>query len=190
MSVPIAGGLHSPRHDVGSSYFDSFGAGHQHNYNQSGTNNQQFNAQTINYTERQPQEPAPPSKRTVPFLRDPNFVERPELAELWDKFAKPDHQRVALTGLGGVGKSQLAIEHCYRTRDASPDTWVLWIHASTAARFDQELRKLADEVEIPGRNEERADISGLVYQWLSDARRSWLIILDNADDAEYLFARP
>lgn len=39
---------------------------------------------------------------TVPFLRDPNFVERSEFHQLEEKL-RAGRSRVALTGLGGVG---------------------------------------------------------------------------------------
>lgn len=46
---------------------------------------------------------------TIPFAPDPDFVDRPELlAWIRDKCAGPG-ARAALVGLGGVGKSQLAI---------------------------------------------------------------------------------
>ena len=69
-------------------------------------------------------------------------------------------------------KSQFAIEYCYRVRENSTNTWVLWIHASNAARFDQDVRKLADDAKIPGRKEKDADIFQLVYSWLLASQRS------------------
>ncbi|KAF2195357.1 hypothetical protein K469DRAFT_544039, partial [Zopfia rhizophila CBS 207.26] len=64
---------------------------------------------------------------TVPFARDPDFVDRPEiLAWVRDKCAGPG-ARAALVGLGGVGKSQLAIQYAHRVRDATPRTFVFWV---------------------------------------------------------------
>jgi KaiC/GvpD/RAD55 family RecA-like ATPase len=40
---------------------------------------------------------------------------------------------VAIRGLGGVGKSQLAIEYAYRVCEKEPNTWVFWIHAENRA---------------------------------------------------------
>lgn len=65
--------------------------------------------------------------------------------------------------------------------------WILWLHASSAARFDQDIQTFADDVKIPGREEKDANIYQLVRAWLLDNRRTWLIVLDNADDAEFLF---
>ena len=44
----------------------------------------------------------PPPSSTVPFHRDPHFVDRPELEELEEKISVWN-KRVALVGLGGVG---------------------------------------------------------------------------------------
>lgn len=43
-----------------------------------------------------------PAINTVPFLRDPDFVTRPELEAVEQKLTDPG-ARVALVGLGGVG---------------------------------------------------------------------------------------
>lgn len=85
-----------------------------------------------------------------------------------------------------MGKSQLAIEHGYRARARSPDTWVFWVHASNAARFEQGYRDIADAVKIAGREDPKADIFKLVHDWLRVNGEKWLIILDNVDDANFL----
>ena len=74
--------------------------------------------------------------------------------------------RAALVGLDGVGKSQLAIEYTHRTRERSPNTWVFWVHASNAARFEQGYRDIADVIKIAGREDPRANIFKLVHDWL------------------------
>ncbi|KAF2241403.1 hypothetical protein BU26DRAFT_440941 [Trematosphaeria pertusa] len=91
----------------------------------------------------------------------------------------------ALAGLGGVGKSQLAIEHAYRTRERSPETWVFRVHASNAARFEQSYRDIADCVSISGRLNPRANIFKLVHDWLHGSKEQWLLMLDNVDDARF-----
>lgn len=97
--------------------------------------------------------------------------------------------RTALVGLGGVGKSQLAIEYAYRTRDYSPETWVFWIHVSNTARFEQSFRDIVNYVKISGRQDPQADIFQLVHDWLWDEKNGkWALILDNVDDAGFLDA--
>ncbi|OBT82207.1 hypothetical protein VE02_08678 [Pseudogymnoascus sp. 03VT05] len=123
----------------------------------------------------------------VPFQRDGAFFGREDvLVKISEKFkesASQNHSRVALVGLGGVGKSQIAIEYAYRVRESAPQTWVFWVHASNAGRFKQAYTNIAAKIELPGRDDPNADILRLVYNWLSDERNGrWLIILDNADD--------
>lgn len=80
-------------------------------------------------------------------------------------------------------KSQIAIEYAYRVRESAPQIWVFWVHAGTAARFEQAYRDIAVMAEIPGRDDPKADILRLVRNWLCDGRNGrWLMVLDNADD--------
>jgi len=68
-------------------------------------------------------------------------------------------------------------------RETAPRTWVFWVHASNAARFKQAYQDIAAKVELPGRDDPKADILRLVYNWLCDETHGrWLMILDNADD--------
>ncbi|KAF1828100.1 hypothetical protein BDW02DRAFT_652252, partial [Decorospora gaudefroyi] len=133
-------------------------------------------------------ETPPPPSIVIPFARDANFVERgTTLDQLQQRCAAPD-ARAALVGLGGVGKSQLAIEHAYRTREQWSETWVFWVHASNAARFEQSFRDMADRVKIAGRRDPQANIFKLVHDWLCDCKQRWLLVLDNMDDACFLLS--
>ncbi|KAI7287853.1 hypothetical protein KC343_g110 [Hortaea werneckii] len=171
----------------------NFGEGRQENFPQiGGSHNVQYNADIINYHGERVQEPtrtSPPPSSTVPFHRDPNFVDRPELETLEEKLSVWN-KKVALVGIGGVGKSQLAIESCYRVRERSPEVWTFWVHASSAARFDADIRKLACDAGIPGWNDPKSDAFALVYGWLRDERNGkWILVLDNVDDASFLFEK-
>ena len=128
----------------------------------------------------------PKPSSTVPFRRDPDFVDRGDLLSRVDERCSQPAGRAALVGLGGVGKSQLAIEHTYRTRERSPDRWVFWVHSSNAARFEQSYRDIADVIKIAGREDPKADIFKLVHDWLRGCEGKWLMILDNVDDADFL----
>ncbi|PQE14359.1 hypothetical protein CJF30_00006939 [Rutstroemia sp. NJR-2017a BBW] len=111
----------------------------------------------------------------IPFNRDRDFK------------CAVSGSRTALVGLGGVGKSQLAIEYAYRTRDQSPETWVFWVHTSNASRFEQSFREIANYVKIPRRQDLQVNIFQLVHDWLRNERKGkWVLILDNVDDAGFL----
>jgi hypothetical protein len=125
---------------------------------------------------------------TIPFSRDPDFVNRGDILDQIDHRCSEPAARVALVGLGGVGKSQLAIEFAHRIAAGQPNTWVFWVHAGTPARVEEGFRTIADAVKLPGRNQPKADIPQLVYGWLSNERNGrWIVILDSADDRDIFY---
>ncbi|KAH7116236.1 hypothetical protein B0J11DRAFT_443923 [Dendryphion nanum] len=132
-----------------------------------------------------PETPPRPSA-VVPFGRDRDFVERGEILHRISEECAVPGSWMALVGLGGIGKSQLAIEHAYRTRERSPETWVFWVFASNAARFEQSYRDIADQLKLSGRRDPQTNIFQLVHNWLRDGKGRWLLILDNVDDARFL----
>lgn len=74
-------------------------------------------------------------KFMVPFGRNEHFVGRmPILQQLLDRIppdANPDAcQRTVLEGLGGIGKTQIALEAVYRLRSQDPDCSIFWVSAS------------------------------------------------------------
>jgi tetratricopeptide (TPR) repeat protein len=65
------------------------------------------------------------------------------------------------------------------------------VHASSASRFDADIRKLACDAGIPGCDDPKSDAFALVYSWLRDERNGkWILVLDNVDDPDYLFKAP
>ncbi|KAJ6035723.1 hypothetical protein N7540_000002 [Penicillium herquei] len=122
---------------------------------------------------------------TVPFPHDPDFITRDALLDQIQEKSSIPGSRIVLVGLGGVGKTRLVIEYCHRIRQQSTNTWVFWIHASDAGRFEESLRDLADRVEIPGHQDRNTNIFQLVRNWLQDERiGKWILVLDNVDDDE------
>ncbi|KAF3390284.1 Kinesin light chain 3, partial [Penicillium rolfsii] len=130
---------------------------------------------TINRIPDRPETPPCPLS-TVPLLPDPDFVDHGTLLDQIHEKGHIPGARIALVGLGGVG-----------LRSQSPDTWVSWIHASNAVRFEQSCREIAERAKIPGRQNPRANIYKLIYDWLNDATtRKWVLILDSLDDDGFL----
>ncbi len=123
----------------------------------------------------------------IPFPRDPNFVGRKSiLKSVRDIFERSrSHTRAALVGLGGVGKSQIAIEYAYDTLEKNPKVSVFWVHASSAERFRQSYKAIADRMSIVGRESESVNILNLVSKWLKDVQNGpWLLVLDGADEID------
>jgi hypothetical protein len=85
----------------------------------------------------------------------------------------------ALHGMGGVGKTQLAVEYAYRFSGTFELVW--WI---TAERTELIAAQLADLAVETGVAVDTAEIPGAVSALYSDLRRrnGWLLIFDNAED--------
>ncbi|ORY64996.1 P-loop containing nucleoside triphosphate hydrolase protein, partial [Pseudomassariella vexata] len=137
-----------------------------------------------------PETPPNPSA-IIPFGRDLDFVQRGKfLDQIHQACTEPD-SRIALVGLGGVGKSQIAIEYAYQVRERSPETWVFWVHASNAARYEQSFREIADYLKIPGRQKPKSNIFQLLGSWLrNEAKGKWILVLDNVDEPSFLLEDP
>jgi hypothetical protein len=125
----------------------------------------------------------------VPIQWSDDFSGRKdELTELERRLESPDKlSRVALVGLGGMGKTRIAIEYARRFRK-SGEVSVFWVHASSAGRMRKAYFDIANEAQIPGRQDTKIDIFTLVKNWLEDQKSGkWLLIVDNADDADLLY---
>ncbi|KAK4172406.1 hypothetical protein QBC36DRAFT_390435 [Triangularia setosa] len=107
-------------------------------------------------------ETPPQLSATVPFSRDPDFVNRGDILDQINKRCSEPAARVALVGLGGIGKSQLAIEYAHRIAAGQPDGWVFWVHAGTQARVEEGFRTIANAVKLAGRNRPKVNIPQLV----------------------------
>ncbi|MFD0204516.1 MULTISPECIES: tetratricopeptide repeat protein [Saccharothrix] len=88
---------------------------------------------------------------------------------------------VVLSGLGGVGKSQLAARHAHAVwRDESVDLAV-WINAVTRAAVISGYADAAERVlRDPKSTAEKA--AAAFQTWLSSTDRRWLIVLDDVQD--------
>jgi tetratricopeptide (TPR) repeat protein len=121
----------------------------------------------------------------VPFDRNPNFTGRgTQLAQLEGKlFVREQTTKVAITGLGGVGKTQLVLALVYRIRDKYRNCSVIWIPATNMESLHQAYLDVARRLCIAGCEEEKADVKRLVQGYLSkESAGQWLLVFDNADD--------
>ncbi|CAJ0546948.1 Ff.00g015750.m01.CDS01 [Fusarium sp. VM40] len=124
----------------------------------------------------------------VPFDRDTDFVHRPNITDWLDEKYNGPSNRMALVGLGGLGKSQVAIHFAHQIQEQTPESSVYWVHASSNPRFEEGYRYIAERNELPRRNDPQVDVLALVRDWLqTEEAGSWLMILDNADDINLFY---
>ncbi len=125
---------------------------------------------------------------SVPFRRNPRFVGRSTLlAELEVKLAPTRSVRVAICGLGGIGKTQIALELAYRTRASS----VFWVPAQSSETVRKAYVDIGRQLNVTGIDGPKADVLRRVPQHLSrKSAGQWLLIYDGADDDELWFKRP
>ncbi|MEX2247121.1 MAG: FxSxx-COOH system tetratricopeptide repeat protein, partial [Dehalococcoidia bacterium] len=117
---------------------------------------------------------------SVPHNRNPNFTGRAELLDqLHAQLAAGESVAMtAINGLGGVGKTQIAVEYCYRHRDAYPYLW--WLRAEEPASLAAGFAAIAADLGLPeagAQEQERA--AEAVRRWLR-ANGGWLLVFDNA----------
>jgi tetratricopeptide (TPR) repeat protein len=140
-----------------------------------------------------PAEPPPtmldrlPATRQVPLVanlppRNPVFTGREDLLERLHASLHPGPcaavvQAQALHGLGGVGKTQLALEYAHRHAGDYDLIW--WTAAEPPAAIPAQLVALARRLGIP-EAADQAETIGVLWDSLRQRDR-WLLIFDNAE---------
>ncbi|KAL2886084.1 Nephrocystin-3 [Ceratocystis lukuohia] len=119
----------------------------------------------------------------IPFHENLRFVGRQDvLYELDNRlFSHTGFQQVALVGLGGMGKTQVALKFAYTVKEKYTDCSVFWVTAASIDGFRNSCKELTASLGIETSDGDDPRI--LVKDYL-DANKcgKWLLILDNVDD--------
>jgi hypothetical protein len=124
----------------------------------------------------------------VPYHPNPFFTGRDQL--LTDMHARLTAaelavRRAVLTGLGGVGKTQAAVEYAYRQRADYDLVW--WVRAEQSATLLADYAALAGQsllaADLKLAKDAPQEVAAAVRAWLERHHR-WLLLFDNADEPQ------
>jgi tetratricopeptide (TPR) repeat protein len=123
----------------------------------------------------------------LPFERNPFFTGREKiLGDLHAAFTKTGAASPvqAINGLGGLGKTQTAIEYAYR--HSNDYTHVFWVRADSHLALSTGFVEIARLLNLPEKDAQSPDDTvRAVNRWL-ETNSDWLLIFDNADAPELL----
>lgn len=123
----------------------------------------------------------------VPFHRNPFFTGREALLQslsthLHHHRTKQEVSLVALSGLGGVGKTQLALEYAYRSRRNYHA--ILWVQADSSSLLLANFAHLTHALHLStGTQEDQQQAIQTVQYWLQE-HGPWLLIYDNVEEKD------
>jgi len=122
----------------------------------------------------------------LPLQRNPFFTGREEALEVIRNMLRSKGEgALAISGLGGVGKTQLVKEYASRALDNYQLIW--WINASDYNSFIQDYMRLAESVQlkVDEKTEPTIIIQSIHARLNKDDIRNWLIIYDNLNPEDY-----
>lgn len=126
----------------------------------------------------------------APDIGDSHFVGRETELEqmqgiLQPHSGVPTRRVLVLGGMGGIGKSQLAVKYANIHQDFYASTF--WLNATSEVSLNQSLRKVADRIFPPETVSKWEDDQLRVYlsNWFSGKDNTrWLLVFDNHDDPD------
>jgi NB-ARC domain len=123
------------------------------------------------------------AKRQISNLPTPNphFVDdMNRINDLRKKIKKADLPAVcAIRGMGGIGKTQLALAYAHHYLGRYKIVW--WLDATSLASIATGMTSLAERLELSVSSQHEIEIVETVREELSAGRR-WLLVFDNASD--------
>lgn len=115
-----------------------------------------------------------------------DFIGREDiLTRIKEGFDRPNSQGkpkiVTISGLGGQGKTQLALKYCRHVREKEIKT-IFWVDAMSKELVLASFKKIAGLIADPGQLPEDEQTVHFVLEKLTAWPKRWLLIFDNHDD--------
>ncbi|KFY34264.1 hypothetical protein V494_06919, partial [Pseudogymnoascus sp. VKM F-4513 (FW-928)] len=137
----------------------------------------------LGFVEKQEMADTPVQKQytVVPLPRNTDFIGRHDIFQKLDQLLPRTgaYQTAAIWGLGGCGKTQMALEYTYRWQQETSGS-VFWVRGDTEASFSQGYSDIAKEAGI-SLDLKGEDLLLAVQKWIEELP-NWLLIIDNVDD--------
>jgi tetratricopeptide (TPR) repeat protein len=125
----------------------------------------------------------------IPLTKNNRFTGRIAILNTLEEmlFTKESNRRAALVGLGGVGKTQIALHFAYQLKERQPDYSIFWVPLLSEQSATQAYMEIAKKLNLPKSNNNE-DERDLVRRYLNSGMAGkWLLIVDNADNQELIF---
>ncbi|KAF5001848.1 hypothetical protein FDECE_10837 [Fusarium decemcellulare] len=128
---------------------------------------------------------------TLPFPRNLMFTGREDILQDISRILQLPQadqsailRSVTLYGMGGVGKTQIALEYAYRFRGAY--SHMFWVKCETEVELRQSFTSVAKGLGLQqgGENEQR-DVDS-ARKWLETSESRWLLVFDNVQHVSVL----
>ena len=120
-----------------------------------------------------------------PFVKNPKFVGREDLlAKLETEcFSQSGTSKIAVYGLGGIGKTQLIIELAHLAQGEKYKCLVIWISSADMESLQQGYQDVAQRLNLSSDKIKNMGVKKVVQDYLSTYKAGrWLLVFDNADD--------
>ncbi len=144
---------------------------------------------THDFVEQQPDKHPFEVIENVPYARNPYFTGRDAvLHDLHEALSKDSAtaltQGHAIFGLGGIGKTQTAVEYTYRYR--SDYRFIFWTRAGTEVELQAGCVEIARLLDLPEQHATNPAETVQAVKHRLEHTSAWLLVFDNADAPEML----
>ena len=89
-----------------------------------------------------------------------------------------------LHGLGGCGKTRLALEVAFQAQQRGTEVW--WVSAADSGVLAVSMRALGRRLGVTDAELEHGDAADVIWERLAARQEPWLLVIDNADDVQVL----
>ncbi|KAF7891787.1 hypothetical protein EAF00_008089 [Botryotinia globosa] len=119
----------------------------------------------------------------VPNRRVSGFIGREDILNRIEKglSSESESRIVVLRGLGGQGKTQIALQYCDRARKNNIRA-IFWIDATSESTVKKDFKSVLEHIKSPADSTQDDQVITSVLNRLRDWDEPWLIVFDNHDD--------